>query len=171
MITVRRANSEDAVLVCKIGIESFLLAHGKSAPKADIDSYLSKSYRSEEITNELQNPLNNYHLVTIEDQIAGFSKLKLNTPNANIAMKNIAVLDRLYLSEAFHGKNLGKHLIEFNISFAKSQNQAGLWLAVWIENHKAISFYKRNGFEIVGKYDFQISETHTNPNHIMYLGF
>jgi len=46
-----------------------------------------------------------------------------------------------------------------------------MWLFVWTENHKAINFYKKAGFKIVGQHDFQISATHSNPNHQMLLTF
>jgi ribosomal protein S18 acetylase RimI-like enzyme len=169
MQKVRKAILEDCDIIARIGKESFLWAHGKSASKTDIDNYVAKAYNAHEIEKELRNPLNIYHLIYLEHEVAGFSKLVLNTPNPNIKEPNIALLDRIYLSSAFHGKNLGNHLFDFNLTFSKTQNQKGIWLAVWTENHRAINFYQKNGFEIVDKYDYKISETHSNPNHIMFL--
>jgi len=40
-----------------------------------------------------------------------------------------------------------------------------------MENHRAVDFYKKAGGVIVGNTDFKISETHSNPNHIMYFEF
>ena len=80
-------------------------------------------------------------------------------------------MSRLYLLKDFYGQNLGKILFDFNIEFSKQYNQTGIWLAVWIENDKAIKFYTKMGFTIVGSYDFRISATHTNPNHILYLEY
>ena len=68
-------------------------------------------------------------------------------------------------------KTLNKELFKFNMEFAKQNNQKGIWLAVWIENKRAINFYLKMGFKKVGKFDFKISETHSNPNHILYLKF
>ena len=80
-------------------------------------------------------------------------------------------MSRLYLLKDFFGLQLGKELFNFNIAFSKQHNQQGIWLAVWIENEHAINFYKKRGFNIIGKYDFRISATHTNPNHIMFLEY
>ena len=80
-------------------------------------------------------------------------------------------MSRLYLLKAFYGLQLGKELFKFNIEFSKQHKQDGVWLAVWIENQRAIEFYRKMGFKIVGNYDFRISATHTNPNHIMFLPF
>ena len=103
--------------------------------------------------------------------VAGFSKIVLNIPNTNIENANITKLDRFYLLKAFYGKKLGAELFDFNVKLAKKKEQKGIWLAVWVENLRAFNFYSKSGFKIVGKYDFQISSSHSNPNHIMYLTF
>ena len=59
----------------------------------------------------------------------------------------------------------------FRSKLAQEKKQSGIWLEVWIENFRAIKFYKKVGFEIVGKANFTVSETHSNPNYIMFLEF
>ena len=46
-----------------------------------------------------------------------------------------------------------------------------MWLFVWKENHRAINFYNKAGFKIFGSHDFKLSETHANPNHVMFLKY
>jgi ribosomal protein S18 acetylase RimI-like enzyme len=46
-----------------------------------------------------------------------------------------------------------------------------MWLFVWKENQRAIHFYKKAGFHIIGSYDFRLTETHSNPNHQMLLKY
>jgi ribosomal protein S18 acetylase RimI-like enzyme len=84
-------------------------------------------------------------------------------------IKNVTKLERLYVLKEFHHLKLGLELFNFNVELSKKNNQAGMWLFVWTENLKAINFYKKAGFNIVGKYNFKISETHSNPNHQMLL--
>ena len=73
--------------------------------------------------------------------------------------------------EEFHSLKLGLELFNFNLNESVKHKQAGMWLFVWTENHKAINFYKKAGFKIVGQHDFQISATHSNPNHQMLLTY
>ncbi len=171
MFQIIKANTVHSEFISQIGKASFLDAHGKSASTKDIDSYLNNSYTSKAIKTELQYPENIYHLIYDNNEVAGFSKLVLHRANPCIDSPAIAVLDRLYLSSSFYGKNLAKELLDFNIDLAKTNLQKGIWLAVWVGNQRAIRFYTKNKFEIVGAYDFQISATHANPNHIMYLDF
>lgn len=168
MIEIIKARLEHADTITKIGKESFLLAHGHSASKKDIAAYLERSYTENALKKELENEKNNYHLILKEGEVAGFSNIILNQQNQNVIEQPIALLDRLYLSPAFHGQSMGRLLLQHGFEYVKENNQKGIWLAVWIENYRAISFYTKNGFKKVGSYDFKISETHANPNHIMY---
>ena len=89
----------------------------------------------------------------------------------NIKDPNITKLDRLYLLKEYYGKKLGAKLVDLIIELSKQNHQNGIWLAVWKENQKALNFYLKAGFKIVGEFNFKISETHSNPNHIMYLKY
>jgi ribosomal protein S18 acetylase RimI-like enzyme len=171
MYTIIKATLKDAQLLSIIGKAAFLVAHGHSAPKKDIDNYVSQNFNEENFKKELSDVKNEYYLIYSDTKIAGYSKVILNSKNENISSADITLLSRLYLLEAFYGLNLGKELFNFNVNLSKENNQKGIWLAVWVENQRAISFYEKRGFVKVGKFDFKISETHYNPNHIMYLAF
>ncbi len=171
MAKIVKVEIEDCELLAKIGKHSFLETHGKSASKGDIDAFLTQNYSRKAFVKELANPDNTYQIIFSKNQAVGFSNIVLNMPNTYIDQQNVTKLDRLYLLKEFQGKNLGNKLLNFNIELSKKNNQKGMWLAVWVENHRAINFYTKKGFTIVGSYDFKISRTHSNPNHIMYLQF
>lgn len=87
----------------------------------------------------------------------------------HIQIENVTKLERLYLLKEFYSLKLGLELFNFNLELSKQNNQAGMWLFVWKENQRAVSFYKKTGFKIIGNYDFKLTETHSNPNHQMLL--
>ena len=171
MILISKATSKDSLLLSKLSIKSFLPAHGHSAPKKDIEAYLENSFSLKNFEKELKNPENLYYLIYYKGTIAGYSKIIFNNKCPEISNKNITYMSRLYLLKEFYGLGLGKQLMNFNINLAKENNQKGIWLKVWVENEKAIRFYTKTGFKIVGKSGFKISETHSNPNHHLYLEF
>lgn len=171
MTRIVKAQTRDCELLADIGKQSFLDAHGKSAAKEDIDAFVALNYSRKAFVKELSTLGNIYQIIYFNNQAVGFSKIVLNSPNTNIDQEQVTKLDRLYLLKEFYGYNLGDTLMSFNIELSKQNNQKGIWLAVWIENKRAINFYLKNGFTIVGSYDFKISGTHVNPNHIMYLRY
>jgi GNAT superfamily N-acetyltransferase len=166
-----KANPEHAEELSKIGKTAFWESHGGSASKEDISAYLDFHFSPAAILAELANEANLYHIIYHEDKIAGYSKIILNQTYERIEQQPLAKLERLYLTQSFYGLNLGVQLFEYNVELSKKMNQKGMWLAVWKGNERAFKFYLKQGFEIVGSYDFKISETHLNPNHIMYLGY
>jgi len=171
MVKIIKANASHSELIVEIGKQTFLESHGHSASKESIQDYISRTYNKAAILKEFDNTNVNYHLIYCDRVIAGFSKIELHTTNKNIADTNISKFDRLYILESFQGKKLGAQLFNFNIELSKKQKQNGIWLAVWTENQKALHFYQKMNFKIAGAYDFKISETHSNPNHIMYLEY
>lgn len=171
MINLQQAIAADAGLIAGIGAKTFLESHGNSAPAADIESYVAVKFDPKAIVEELNDPDNIFHIIYYQAKAVGYSKIIFNTPHPLISSGTVTKLERFYLLEEFHGRKLGLKLIEFIVSLSKDAGQAGMWLYVWTQNLRAISFYKKNGFEIIGNTDFRISATHSNPNHVMYLDY
>ena len=48
--------------------------------------------------------------------------------------------------------------MEQTVAIAKQKKKYYIWLGVWEQNRKAISFYQKHGFYIIGKYEFVIGE-------------
>ena len=171
MTSIVKANEKDSQLLSEIAKITFIESHGNSAELEDINNYVAENYSDNIFKKELQDSKNIYHILYYKDQVAGYSKIITNSPCSGNEVKEVAKLERLYLLKVFYNLNLGFQLLEFNVNLAKEYKQSGIWLYVWKENHRAINFYKRNGFIIIGSYDFKISERHSNPNHQMFLSF
>lgn len=169
MTTILTATLIDARLLVELGSKTFMESHGHCASKKDVEKYVSEKFSLGAFERELKISNNYFYIIYHDEKPVGYSKIVLNVPHANIPFGNATKLERLYVLEEYHHLKLGWELFKFNLNVSKSHNQLGLWLYTWVENHKAIRFYKKAGFEIVGEYDFRISETHSNPNHQMLL--
>jgi diamine N-acetyltransferase len=171
MTSIVRAGEKDAALVSGIAKTTFLESHGNCAEPGDVNNYVAEKYNAHIIEQELSDPKNVYHIIYQDKTPAGYSKIIFDHPYTNSPVKRIAKMERLYLLQAFHDLKLGFELFQFNSALAKSNDQTGIWLYVWKENARAVDFYLKAGFQIMGSYDFKISETHSNPNHQMLLRF
>lgn len=171
MAKIIKAMEENAQSLAELARITFIESHGSSAAPEEINKYISLKYNSEVLRKELSKPSNIYHLIFQDDKPAGFSKIRLDEPHPGIAQKNVTKLERLYVLSKVYGMNLGVELFNFNLHLSRMNMQAGMWLFVWKENHRAIAFYKKVGFKIIGSGDFRITETHSNPNHHMFLEY
>ena len=55
MISIRKATTKDAHLLASLSIEAFMPAHGHSAPKKDISSYIEANFSVENFKKEISN--------------------------------------------------------------------------------------------------------------------
>ena len=65
-------------------------------------------------------------------------------------------IQRIYVSEAFHGKKIGQLLLDEALKIAEQNGADSIWLGVWEENHRALHFYNKNGFEVFDKHVFTL---------------
>ncbi len=171
MISILRATEKEVNSIVNIGKISVEEAHRDSSPKEALNQYLEKNYSVAAIQEELSNTQNIYHIIQYNENAVGFSKIILNEDHPNIHQKNTAKLDRIYLLKEFFNLKLGLALLNYNIEFCKEQHQSGIWLFTWIGNKRAVNFYLKAGFTIIGSHRFNVTETHSNENHHMLLNF
>lgn len=169
MISIAKAKPEDNQLLARIGRETFLQSHGHSGPEKDILQYVDRNFTPAVFEKELHDPGNLYHIIYHHNHPAGYSKLTVDAAHPNIPIEYTSKLERIYLLREFHSRGMGHRLFQWNLGLSREHGQHGIWLFVWKENTRAVEFYIREGFRIVGSYDFRISDTHANPNHQMLL--
>ncbi|WP_338734056.1 GNAT family N-acetyltransferase [Mangrovimonas cancribranchiae] len=171
MVTIEKATIKDAQLLSKLGSKTFLQSHGYSASKQDITHYVRSHLNTDKFLSEISDYSNHFWVLYYNKQPIGYYKIVPNASQENISHSYITKLERLYLLEEFQQLKLGLKFFNHAVKETKRLNQNGLWLFTWVENHRAIAFYKKAGFKIVGEYYFKISKTHSNPNHQMLLLF
>ena len=171
MATIVKATTKDAELLAYIGKTSFIESHGSSASEETITEYVDLKFIKKVFEDELKEPKNIYNIIYHGEKGVGYSKIIFNVSNSNVPFQNVTKLERFYVLHEFHDLKLGLELFNFNIQESKKNNQAGVWLFTWTENKKAINFYTKAGFKIIGNYDFKITDTHYNPNYQMLLTY
>jgi GNAT superfamily N-acetyltransferase len=171
MISIRKATIQDCDAIAHIGKISVEDSHRGSSSKEDMNDFLDRNYNTDAIKVELNDIHNIYYMLYYRDKPVGFSKTVLNANHPNIAQGNVTKLDRIYLLKEFYGLKLGLELLNFNIELARNQNQSGMWLYAWIGNARAVNFYQKAGFSIIGSYQYYVTETHYDESHHMFLNF
>lgn len=166
-----RAGIEDRFVLSELGATTFQESHGHSASPEDIRHYVEKKFSPEALFLELQDPGQYFFILYQHGQPVGYVKCIPNCLHEELPLDALTKLERLYLLQEFHGTGTGQRMLDYAIHFAQQSGQKGMWLYVWTGNHRAIAFYEKNGFIRAGRFDFEISPTHTNPNHRMLFLF
>jgi diamine N-acetyltransferase len=171
MIAIEKADIGDVETLADIGKQTFLESHGHCASAADVAAYVAEKYSYTAFKEELSDINNIYYKIQYNQQLAGYSKIIFNSAHSAISVPHVTKLERLYLLKEFYNLKVGAMLFHHNIELSKKQNQQGMWLFVWKENSRAVNFYLKKGFAIIGDYYFKISETHSNPNYQLLLEY
>lgn len=132
-----------------------------------MEAYVSRSFSEEACRAELTNSENIFTGVWFNNQPAGYSKIICNTPHPQVPLSPVTKLERIYLLQEYYGLGLGQGLLARAIETSKANGDLGIWLDVWKKNDRAIRFYEKEGFEIVGESSFVLTEERTNPIWVM----
>ena len=105
---------------------------------------------------------------SIQNTVVRFGSYALRTNPTTTATGNLFIVSKEQVT--LLNAN-GAELMKFNINLSIQNNQAGMWLYVWTGNKRAVKFYTKHGFKIIGHFDFKLTDSHSNPNHLMYLEY
>jgi ribosomal protein S18 acetylase RimI-like enzyme len=102
---------------------------------------------------QLREILDRGRVTTLVDEagaLVGFSQLRLSNPSPAVTANRPAELNRIYVAAEWQGRGVAHSLMERARADAARAGCDALWLGVWEHNPKAMAFYRKHGFAIVG---------------------
>jgi ribosomal protein S18 acetylase RimI-like enzyme len=153
-LTVRYGDIADAALIADLSRQTFYETFADQNTKKDMDIFLKVQFTKGRLMLEVGKPEHIFLLAYNEDEIAGYAKLRSNRHPEKLKSKNTLEIARLYATKNMIGKGVGNLLMKTSLSIAGNENKEYVWLGVWKENHRAIRFYEKWGFEIFDECDF-----------------
>ena len=157
-INIRPAQTNDSALLTKLGATTFYDTFSAYHSEEDMQLYLKKAYATEAIEANLNNPNIVYFIAFDNDQPIGYTKLLLHVQHPKLTSELIE-LEKIYVQKNYLDKKVGKALMEQTITYAKSNKYNTLFLGVWQENTRAVSFYNKFNFEVFDTRSFQLGQT------------
>ena len=155
---IRKININDLEKLRNLSIQTFRETFDEVNTEEDMQKYLDENLSLERLKSELENPNSEFYFLENNNEILGYLKLNFKDAQTEKVEENHFEIERIYVLKAFLGKKIGQILFDEAIEIGKEKNLDYVWLGVWEENHKALKFYNKNGFEIFGKHDFVLGE-------------
>lgn len=124
----------------------------------NMKKYLEEEFSIEKLTDELNDANTEFYFAVLDDRVIGYLKLNKGNSQTELKDENAIEIERIYVLNEFHGKNVGQKLFNKAIQQAEANNAKYIWLGVWEENPRAIAFYTKNGFEAFGQHVFILGE-------------
>ena len=157
-IITRRITLEDLEKLQEIGRQTFEETFSESNSAENMRNYLEEGFSKEKLTAELKNKDSEFYFATLKDEVIGYLKVNFGESQTELKDSKALEIERIYVSKEFHGKSVGQILYDKAIEIAKQKGSEYVWLGVWEENPRAISFYKKNGFVEFDKHIFRLGD-------------
>lgn len=157
-IEVYKIGLKDINQLQEIGKQIFFETFAESNSEENMQKYLEEGFTIEKLTSELTNPNSEFFFASHENQIIGYLKINFGEAQTELKDNKTLEIERIYVAKEFHGKSVGQLLYDKAIQIANQKKVDYVWLGVWEENSRAISFYKKNGFVEFDKHIFKLGD-------------
>lgn len=157
-LEIKKVTLEDLTALQLIGRQTFSETFASVNSEENMIKYLDESFAAEKLTKELNNPNSYFFLAVLDEKTVGY--LKLNTADAQTEEEDINALEieRIYVAKEFHGKKVAQALYAQAEKTAEQLKATYMWLGVWEENFRAVSFYTKNGFVQFDTHIFRLGD-------------
>ena len=141
-----------------IGKQTFFETFADGNTEENMQKYLEEGFTVDKLTAELTNPDSEFYFAKLADKVIGYLKVNFGSAQTELKDNKSLEIERIYVLKEFHGKKVGQILYDTAFDIAKQIKADYLWLGVWEENPRAISFYKKNGFVEFDKHIFVLGD-------------
>ena len=163
-LQVRRGRASDAAALAAFAERTFSETFAAANRPEDMAAYLPTAYGTSLQAIELANP----HIITLiidaGDALAAYAQVRRGEAPACVQGLAPVELWRFYVDQQFHGRGLAQLLMGAAHAAASELGGRTLWLGVWERNERAIAFYIKAGFRIVGSHDFWVGSDRQTDN-------
>jgi ribosomal protein S18 acetylase RimI-like enzyme len=158
IIEIHQINEADVSELQNIGRQTFAETFSEFNSSKNLKEYLSTSFATEKLANELQNPESMFFFAFAESKLAGYLKINFGAAQTEVVEDSSMEIERIYVLKAFQGKKVGQACFEKAVEMARQSKCSFIWLGVWEKNEKALKFYRKNGFQEFSRHIFRIGD-------------
>jgi GNAT superfamily N-acetyltransferase len=176
--TFRVAVTADADEVAAVAARTFALACPPTTTAAAIAEHIRTVLSPARFRAHLADPAHRVLLAEVDGRPVGYTMLVAAPPaDADVAgslrLRPEVELSKVYVEAGMHGAGVGRPLMQATLRVARElagergrDAEAGIWLGVNEHNARAIRFYERSGFRIVGTRSFHLADA-VETDHVM----
>jgi ribosomal protein S18 acetylase RimI-like enzyme len=154
-LITRYAVPLDLIPLQRLAVAAFTHAYAEFNTEENMTAYLSEHFSEEQLLHEIESGqvLIGLH----EEKMVAYAKL-VAPDSIQIPDRHPLEIARLYTDTNFIGRGIGKRMLKAIDEEAGKRGYDSVCLGVWQKNFRAINFYQREGFRIVGLTKFVLGD-------------
>jgi diamine N-acetyltransferase len=167
---IRAATVADAAALSEFGARTFYETFAADNTAEDMASHLAAAWHPDLQRGEiLDGALDTLLAWDTAGALAGFAQVLDGHTPPGVPTRKPIELKRFYVDRPWQGRGLARALMSAVEEKARARGGLELWLGVFERNARAQAFYRKCGFEIVGKQIFVVGSDPQNDYVMMKL--
>lgn len=159
--TIRRCGTEDAAATASLGARLFAQAYGPTHPEPELSRYLARSFPVDVLARALDDDdVSIFRALGERGEAIGYAFLQKTRPPfpGGVTGERPWEIYRFYVDAAWHGRGVAQELMRVCVDEARARGGDVVWLQAWQHASRALAFYQRAGFRIVGTAHFRFGD-------------
>jgi ribosomal protein S18 acetylase RimI-like enzyme len=157
-IRFRRAVEDDALALSVLAEATFRAAFAESNTAANMQLHCAASYGQALQLAEIREPGRETWVAEFDGRLVAYVQLQFDAASPGTSGKGSVEIQRFYVDASHHGAGLAHQLMAHVLARADANGYSVLWLGVWERNARALAFYRKWGFEVVGEHIFKVGD-------------
>ncbi|MFN8345180.1 MAG: GNAT family N-acetyltransferase [Spirosomataceae bacterium] len=155
---IRPAHPSDAPPLRDLMEQTFADTYAQFNTPENMQHYVASHFGLAQVEAELQDDKIQYLIMSFQGRLIGFAKLNKDRIAEGLEGQKAAEIERIYVTKAQQGQKLGAKLMHACLSWAQNAGYNLIWLGVWDQNHNALAFYDKMGFQRFGNHVFILGD-------------
>lgn len=164
-IYYRKAQLNDSAKLSILYKQVYIQTYGKEGVSDEFANFITKQFSTERIEETIKQNQDSIIVAVYKENLVGVAEIEFSKkcPTDNIIAPE---LNKLYILEWFCGKGIGQKLMAFVENILQLKNEKQIWLWVLESNNRAVKFYEKQNYNLIGTASFQM-ETNKYENKVL----
>lgn len=157
-IIIRKAELIDLEKITVLKQQVWVSTYAEKGITKEFSDYVLSEFSLYDTRKSILDTKRKILIAEIDSHLIGYIEISF-TPNYPIpSLINIPKISVIYVLEKFCGMGVGQKLLEEALRILKEKQFTAAWLTAYNRNLRAINFFKKNHFEMIGITHFEMSE-------------
>ncbi len=168
------ATEADAPALAELAAATFPLACPAEATAEEIADHIASHLTADHFRAWLANPTNFIQVARAGEALVGYVLVCCEPEEATPEVETLLThtpaceLSKCYVLPQCHGSGVASQLVASAMALATERGMRGAWLGVNGQNAKAIAFYQKTGFQIIGPRCYNVGGR-IHDDHLMEM--
>jgi ribosomal protein S18 acetylase RimI-like enzyme len=157
-IRIRPADESDALALSVLAERTFRAAFSESNTATNMHLHCGTYYGQALQLAEIRESSRETWVAETDNRLVAYVQLRLGAASPMISGERPVEIQRFYVDASHHGAGLAHQLMAHVLARAEAAGASALWLGVWERNSRALAFYRKWGFDVLGEHTFKLGD-------------